>query len=266
MPPAIGHSRGRWFLTKSGALVAPLSLVMGIGERAAELHYQAAREHRWGSLESFLRWAEQNKKVLNRGALQSLAKAGAFAPFGVSPEHAHDLMGCWAGLKASKKNGTVSEQLVSYLAFGKDANGNAIFTTQEDGETRMHFERAALGFSYWHNPWSVNDRERTVMKLIDDRRIADESEKRLRGKRRAYVVSGIRKHTDKSGKVMAFLTLQSITGASTQGIVFGSLWKDVRKKVRVDGVYLVSGEFDPKGTYIVGGSSKPFIDVDGVRA
>lgn len=266
LPPAIGRSRGRWFISKSGALVAPLSLVMGVGEKAAELHFAEAQKHRWSDLTQFLQWAESNKKVLNRGALISLARAGAFAPFGISAEHAHDIVNTWSGFKANKKNGTQHTQLACALAFDKGAgNPDTMFVTIEDGETRMQFERSSLGFSFWNNPWSISGREEKVLKLIEGERIADDQTRRLRGKRRAYQVSAIRKHVDSKGKLMAFLTFQSITGLSVQGIVFGSTWPLVRNKVRVNGIYLVAGEFDPKGTYIVGGSKRPFIDVDAVK-
>jgi DNA polymerase III alpha subunit len=259
MPPTIGRSRGEWFISKSGSLVAPLSLVVGVGDKAADAHFEAAKTVRWPTIWSFLEWSEQNKGVLNRGALQALAKAGAFNGFGMGVERAHDVVSKWAEFKPGKKNGSQVAQTKAAIR----ADPAAVLLTQEDGETRMAFERAALGFTYWSSPWRINDRESTVLRLLEEGRIGDDADRRLRGKRRAFVVTGISRKKDKREREMAFVSLQSVTGTPVKGVIFASEWGELRKIMRIDGVYLIAGEFDRDGSFLIGNrGGKTLIDVD----
>lgn len=258
LPPAIGLSSGSWKISKKGAIIAPLSVVSQVGEGAGDAIEAAYRKHKWKSVIEFLSWCESNKSTVNSQALKLIAKAGGFRTFKVSPAQAFDLVSAWSQYRPTKKNGTQTEQLKRQLA----EDGGEIYRTADTAEVRMFFEREAIGFAFWCNPWMMNDRAEKVSQLIHSGRVHSHDDKRLRGKRRPFLVNSVRSHTDRRGGKMAFLTLSTIDGSQIKAVAFSSVWK--KCKVKTDHVYLITGEFDRKGDYIVNDANRPFVSVDSV--
>lgn len=259
LPPAIGLSGGTWRIGKGNALIAPLSIVSGVGETAADHVRAAHRKHKFKTIFELLEWAEGNKGKINAGALKSCAKAGAFRTFRLPPAQAYDLIVAWSGFNPTKKNGTQLEQLKRQL----EEDGGEVYRTIIDPEVRMSFEREALGFAFWHNPWNLNDRLNKIVRLSEAGRIHSHTETRLRDKRRPFLITSIRPHTDRKGGKMAFLTLSTIDGDTVKAVAFSRTWKKCR--AHVDNVYLIAGTFDNKGDYIVADMKRPLVNLDGVE-
>lgn len=257
LPPLIGQSGSQWAVTDSGVR-APLSLLIGVGDKAADAVLAAGPfDSGW----KFLEWAETNGRLVNSKALKAMAQGGAFSVFKWSAESAVDLVTRWADCKASKGRGTKTEQ--ARAMYRADKSRGTLMVS--DAETRMEMERMALGFVFWRDPWKMRGRLGKVQRLIDEGRIASDRERSLRGRRRPFVVAGIRRHTDKKGKAMAFLTLLGPSGVKVSGVCFGSIWSKVSKSVRQDNAYLVTGNFDNKGSLIIGDSQQPFYPVDSIK-
>lgn len=257
--PAIGLSGDDWYVSKSGALVAPLSLIRDVGGFAGSAIREAYRREKWPDVFAFLQWCESHRGVVNSAALKQLARANAFRTFKIPAVQAYDLVVAWAGFRPGKRKGTQTEQLKGALAF----NGGDVYRTMSDDEVRMAFERTALGFNAWHNPWITNGRADKVAELIEAGRVHPDTERRMRDKRRPFLVTAVRPHTDKKGGRMAFVSLATIGGGTVKAVAFSRTWARCNK-VRADNVYLISGTYDNKGDYIVANVKRPFVSVDSV--
>lgn len=256
--PRVGLSGAAWRSGKD-CLVAPLTLCLGVGAGAATAIDDAWRVHRWPDFFAFLRWAEANRRACSSGALLALARCNAFRAW-VPHARACDLVSAWTGFKVSKKGGSRTDQLERALA---DAPLE-VAPSPEGDEISMALERLGLGFTFWFSPWVVNKRAAKLAALVAADRVAGESEPRLRGRRRGFLVQAARVTKDSRGREMAFLSARSASDRSVKMICFSSVWGSLRHRPRPDRVYLVAGEFDPKGCYIVSGGACPFKDIDGV--
>src|SRR5205823_3150400 len=57
------------------------------------------------------------------------------------------------------------------------------------------------------------------------------------------IVTSLRTMQDRKNNTMAFVTLEDFTG-KIDGVVFGSIWKDLRELVRVDAAIFLQGKID----------------------
>ena len=193
----------------------------------------------------FLAWIEKNGRVATSKVAEALAKAGALRR--LAPTNlAVDACKAFAVSKSRKSESRAdsAKRLVTQ-------HPGEFALTRPDEATYAVFERQALGFAFWRNPWTLAGRTVKVERLIIDNRIADDNERNLLGKRRAFLVAGLRRHKDRKQREMAFLNLVDRKGNAVKGVVFASVWERISDGVRVDKVYLVKGEFDRKGGYLV---------------
>lgn len=258
LPPVVGYSSSSWKISKSGGLIAPLSIIAQVGEGAADTLAQAWKQYRWVTIFDFLEWCERNKGVVNSQALKSIARAGAMRTFRVTPSQAFDLVNAWSSYKASKKRGTQVHQLRQQIK----EDGSDVYRTIDTPEIRMFYERDALGFAFWCNPWNINGRAEKVSRLVDAGRVHPHTERRMRDKRRPFLVTNVRPYTDKRGGKMAFITLAASDGTSVKAVAFSRTWK--RCNVKADHVYLICGTYDGKGDYIIADVKRPCISVDSI--
>lgn len=255
-PPEVRTSSSRWRIVDDFHIVAPLSLVPGIGDDSAEKIHEAYREHRWTKLSQFLRWAEENKKAANSKVVGALACSGAFKCLGASLVKARDISTVYSEVK-SKSRLKGLEQAV---------REGRVFRTKDDPEIEMSIERSCLGFNFWHSPWNVYDRAGKVARLRAAGKCPSAKDRASLGKRHAFLVTGIRLHTDKKGKQMAFVSFQDTEGNPVKGICFASVWAEIREKPFVGRAYLVCGKFDrQRGDFMVertGTAHSPFRNID----
>jgi len=256
--PIVGVSGSRWQALKDGRLLAPLSLIVGIGDAAADGIVEAFREHKWSNLYEFLKWAETHGRMVSSRALTSMAQAGALRKW-CSVSHAIDAASVYAEAKKSKVNGTRADQTKAAI----EGQARHYRTTIDDEETESSFERHAFGFVFWRDPWEMKGRRAYAEQLIADGRLPEDTRSgdRVRGKRRAFCVRNVRKHTDKKGNAMGFLDLETATGRSVRGVVFSRVWEGCRKRIAEDRVYLIRGEYGSDGAYLLEGKD-PVISLD----
>ena len=240
LPPAIGYSGSRWQYLKDGRLLAPLSLVMGIGERAADLSAEAFRSERWATVYDFLRWAEKNRNVFNSKALLAAALAGAFSRW-VTRCEAVALVEAFNDLRPSK-----SRSRADVLEEAVALNPKSVFKYIEDDATEMAFEIRALGFAHWVNPWKIKGRDRKLRVLSKSGYIAGSESKADRAVQhapRAFFVNARKDRTDKRGHRMAFLELSTSSGRPVRGVVFSSAMDGI-EDLQPGDIYLVRGTFE----------------------
>ena len=257
VPPLIGHSGSSWRYLKGRALLAPLSLVRGVGENAAFAIREEYVARPWPDFWSFLQWADTHRRVVSSSALEALAHAGAFGTWKLPTNEAVDLVAALVEFKESKSNGTRVEQLREAV------KRPDFFRTVRDDEVLSAFEAKSLGFNFWYAPWQLRGRRDKVARLVAANRIADDHETKLHGKRRAFAIAAIRTRKDKKGRTMAFLDLATPKGSRVRGIAFSSAWQHA-KRVRVGDVYLIAGEFDEKGVFVLASNPDAFRPLDSV--
>lgn len=259
-PPSITESTSRWVIRKDGAIVAPLSLIPGVGDDSAEAIAAAYKAERWKTLSKFLAWAESNKRSANSRVVCALANAGAWAPLGVPLVRARDI--------AKAYQNTLSRNRLKGLEAA--VRVGAVFSTKPDPEIEISIERAGLGFNFWKSPWSVNGRMEKIEGLRSAGKIVAANDRISFGKRHPFMLSAIRLHKDRRGKQMAFLSLETPEGDPVKGLCFASVWSSIADKPFVGRVFLVYGKYgDDRTDFIVektGNSHSPFRDLDGIGA
>ena len=256
--PTIARSTSRWRIDKHGRLVAPLSLIVGVGDAAAEAVNDGYAQHKWENVWAFLDWCDENKRLVNSKAVRAMAMAGALSSVGVKTSRAHDLVNAWVDLRTTKRDGTRTAQLKRLVK----NDPKRFFVTPDTDTVAAAFERTAFGFCFWNNPWTVGDRTEKLLRLIDRGLVADETQQRVRGKRRAFHLISRRVIKDKRGRAMAFLTLSTPGGSRVEGIAFSSAWAAHGKTLRPDRVLLIGGDFDAKGVYLVSDRPKAVVTLD----
>lgn len=260
LPPTLAGSGGLWSITGPKTLLAPLSIIPGVGYEAAERIKAAWQREKWPRIMSFFAWADTNRKSANAKAIVGMACAGAlckaFPNQTINPSAARDLATYFAGSKKKSK--------LRDLEFAIKTDRASVLRTRNDPEIAISIERAGLGFNFWRSPWTLNDRLGKIDRMRDAGKIPQPGERSVNGKRWPFMLHGIHLHADRRGKIMAFLTLAEPEGESVKGVCFSSIWPDDPPKV--GGVYLVSGSYDrKKGDFMVeksGTSHGPFRDMD----
>jgi len=260
LPPDVTSSSSAWAVVGPSKLLAPLSIIPGVGDAAAEMIAEAAGSSKWGTLSKFLAWAEKNKKAANSRVVCALANGGAFRSLGVCLTKAHDV----AKVYQSAPSGSRLKHVEAA------ARAGSLLKTKRDPEIEMSIERSAIGFNFWHSPWSVNGRSEKIARLRELHKIPDAGDRVSFGKRYPFLLSAIRKHVDKKGNEMAFLSLESPEGDPVKGLCFSSVWKSIGDRPLVGRVYLISGKYGNDRTdFIVeksGTSFSPFRSIDAMHA
>ena len=263
LPPSVGLSSSSWRPTKSGKLIAPLVVIKGVGAKVGDATRQAHKDHGFKTVYQFLAWAEDNKGVVNAGALKSLAKAGAFRTWKMPATASLDLVEAWSARRPGKRLGTKTEQIEALLAEGAEH----IFTSHPSKETAMIYEQQALGFNFWHDAWALNGRAMKARSLEKRGRIAPANNKRLRGKRRAFLIASVRTQKDRKGGLMAFATLETKDGESVRCVCFSSVYKKCRATLKTGNVVLIAGNYERSGELLVDGRPKnPVVTIDSIPA
>lgn len=262
LPPRVGKSSHEWQYEGGAdegdpiALRAPLSLVLGVGELSAKFIHAEHKAGRWKDWRGFLAWCETHKRTLNGRQLQSLARSGAMDSLGVTTEQAADITRAFTEFKATKRDGTQAEQTIEAVEAG------TVYITRTSADIRTAYESSALGFNFWQSPWNTPARIRAMSHLLAEGKIVEDNERSLRGRRRAFMVTGIRKHRDRKGKEMAFLSLQTRTGSAVRGVVFASVWSKMQESLAEGVIYLIAGEYERDGGYMVAPRERPAIPLD----
>jgi len=247
--PVACMSLDTWQITKSDRLIAPLSILKGVGNTTATALRDAYKEHRFADIWEFLEWCEQNKKLANAGALKSMAKGNALKLFKVTVPESLAIVTAYCEAKPTKAKGLKWEQT-------KRQYDDDEIEWDEDQSVLLKYEKEVLGFNHWSNPWSLYGREQKVVQMMEARpgKIVI-GEPNYHGVSRPFCITSIRKHIDKNGGEMAFINMLGIDHQSLDGICFASTWKGISKSVLVGKCYLVRGEFQG-GKYMIGNGSR----------
>jgi DNA polymerase-3 subunit alpha len=248
-PPDINFSQ-KDFTAQQNSIIFGLSAVKNLGEGAIE-NILAAREKAGGKFANFPEFCSLiDSRVINKRALETLIYCGAFDS--IHPNRRQlieglDIITSWLQKKAKEKASgqlnmfdsiqDTSNNIQEKLGFDNAPSLPNIedFSIQE----KLKLEKEYLGFYVSEHPLK---QMRESLKLLSPSNISNLGE--YKSKKMVCLVvlfTNIRKHiVKKSGEEMAFIQMEDASG-QMEGLVFSSLYPDVKDILQEDITYLVWG-------------------------
>ena len=249
LPPDVNESATD-FAVVEGKIRFGLNAVKNVGDAAARAIIAARAEG--GPFPSIWDFAERvNAQLLNKRALESLIKCGAFDSIGhtrmgmLDETVLEQILGCGQRHQADQLLGQSS---IFDLASGDvDTPVKRDYPTISTGEFEkahlLKLEKETLGLYVSEHPLhAVRDqlRRKTDATLAELERRRDGEIVTVGG-----IVSAVKQLTTKKGEPMVFLALEDPTG-SAEAVVFATAYQTVRELCVADRILVVKGRVDHK--------------------
>jgi DNA polymerase-3 subunit alpha len=245
LPPDVNRSQ-RWFGVEDGAIRYGLGAVKGVGARCADaIAGECGRGVPYASLEDLCERIDS--MLVNKTALEALAKAGAFDFTGRSRRATHAViettLRASAVTREDKRRG--QRLLFASAPAAAPAGATGAADTEWPETERLANEKEALGFYLSGHPF-----EKRGSFL---RRIAGHTTRSLSGLeggtsvRLAGMISAVRimqiKQGKNAGQKMARFQLEDLEGA-VQVTCFARTYQHVKERIAEDAIVFLSGRID----------------------
>jgi DNA polymerase-3 subunit alpha len=185
--------------------------------------------------------ARVDLRAVGKRALESLIKVGAFDKFG--PRAAMlDSLDRVVAVSSSHFRAAEAGQLSLFgTATGVTENITLPLVPDADRRETLGWERELIGMYMSEHPLTpyLNEIRRLVTHFSSNLGEAEHEEKT----RVAGMVSGIRPYQTKTGKMMAWVTLEDITGV-IELVLFPRTWEKYQFALEVGGVIIAEGKVD----------------------
>ncbi len=244
-PPDVNESQ-KTFAVARDTIRFGLNGVKNVGEGAIDAILEArGRLGRFKSLAQFC--AEVDLKRVNRRVVESLIKCGAMSSLDGSPTRASLLAGLDGAMEHGQATAKERESGQASLFGGPAVGGGnrlepALPKLAELPEKdRLALEKEALGFYITGHPLQAYAPELkrytsgTIVSLMDK---PDGAEVKIAG-----VVASVKEIKTKKGDMMAFITVEDLTGA-TEVTVFPDAYRVCSQLLKSDDPVLVIGELE----------------------
>ncbi len=228
-----------------GAVTYGLRAIKGVGQKLAQAI--GAERHENGDYESLEDLCERlDPLVLNKSALEALAKAGAFDCFGISRKTAFDslqkVIRSSAQLREDRRRG----QGILFAAYP------SVDTVAGSGEDwaeaeRLAHEKEAIGFYLSGHPIRKQGRFLAQVAGTNSKTLADaptHKNLRLAGMINKLSVMAVRKGRSK-GQRMARFQLEDLWGR-VRVICFAHIYQKVKDVLHDDAIVVVTGRLDKR--------------------
>ena len=244
-PPDVNVS-AEDFRVVDGKIRFGLNAVKNVGESAVRA-ILAAREEA-GPFESVWDFCERvDPQVVNKRALESLVKCGAFDSTGATRKGMWDVLEdalSWGGRQqADRLAGQGSIFDLGGEAEQRPRHHRPIPTDEWDKAEKLAYEKEALGLYVSEHPLSgIREalRRKTDAQIVELERRRDGDVVTVGG-----IVGSLRQTTTKKGERMVFMRLDDVSG-SVEAIVFNSVYGAARDLLEADRVLIVKGRIDHK--------------------
>ncbi len=249
LPPCVNSSEHHFNVeaTDAGPRIRfGLYAVKGVGAGAIEAIVAERAEH--GAYESLFDFCKRvDLAAVNKAALESLAKAGAFD---FSEAHRAQLASAVEDAHRFGQQHQVNKALGQNSLFGTGGAAQDDFEPSlphvepwTRGETLRH-EKDLVGFYVSGHPLDAYEAEARAFVTAYLGRADDidlEREQRVCG-----IITEVKQITTKSGKPMAFLTLEDQTGQG-EVVLFTKVFERHQHLLRTDEVVMVRGQAEVRG-------------------
>ncbi len=244
LPPDVNESRLAFHPSGPGIRFG-LGAIKGIGEQAVQAILEAKGEEPFRSIGDFLGRVDSRK--VNRRALESLVKAGAFDS--IEPDRA----GLFASLPArvdAAQEAARRRSSGQFSLFGEAAEGTAPPREPSGGgatwtrKERLAHEKEALGFYITGHPLDEFAAEMELFANATSSRLGQlrpGAEVKIGG-----IVSSIRQRTTKTGKRMANLLLEDLEGV-VEVVVFPEAYQRGQEALGSPGPIFLVGRLESGG-------------------
>jgi DNA polymerase-3 subunit alpha len=244
-PPDVNVS-AEDFRVVEGKIRFGLNAVKNVGESAVR-SILAAREEA-GPFTTIWEFCERvDPQVVNKRALESLVKCGAFDSTGATRMGMFDVLEdslSWGGRQqADRLAGQGSIFDLGEEAEERPRHHRPIGTEEWDKTEKLAYEKEALGLYVSEHPLSgIRDalRRKTDAQMVELERRRDGDVVTVGG-----IVAALRQTTTKKGEPMVFMRLDDVSG-SVEAIVFNSVYGAARDLLETDCILVVKGRIDHK--------------------
>jgi DNA polymerase-3 subunit alpha len=223
-----------------------LNAVKNVGESAVR-SILAAREE-GGPFTTIWEFCERvDPQVVNKRALESLVKCGAFDSTGASRRGMFEVLEdslSWGGRQqADRLAGQSSIFDLGDEAEERPRHHRPIPSDEWEKAEKLAFEKEALGLYVSEHPLSgIREalRRKTDAQMVELERRRDGDVVTVGG-----IVGALRQTTTKKGEPMVFMRLDDVSG-SVETIVFNSVYGAARDLLEADRILVVKGRIDHK--------------------
>jgi DNA polymerase III subunit alpha len=242
-PPDVNVS-AEDFRVVEGKIRFGLNAVKNVGEGAVR-SILAARGA-GGPFTSIWDFCERvDPQVVNKRALESLVKCGAFDSTGEMRKGMHDALESALGHGTRAHDDRLSGQSSIFDLGGEAAEWRPpqIGKVEWDKAEKLSYEKEALGLYVSEHPLAAIRealRRKTDAQIIELERRRDGDLVTVGG-----IVGALRQTTTKKGEPMVFMRLDDVSG-SVEAIVFNSVYGAARDLLEADRVLVVKGRIDHK--------------------
>jgi DNA polymerase-3 subunit alpha len=244
-PPDVNVS-AEDFRVVEGKIRFGLNAVKNVGESAVR-SILAAREE-GGSFATLWDFCERvDPQVVNKRALESLVKCGAFDSTGASRRGMFEVLEdalSWGGRQqADRLAGQSSIFDLGDEAEERPRHHRPVPSDEWEKAERLAYEKEALGLYVSEHPLSsIREalRRKTDSQIVELDRRRDGDVVTVGG-----IVGALRQTTTKKGEPMVFMRLDDVSG-SVETIVFNSVYGASRDLLETDRILVVKGRIDHK--------------------
>jgi DNA polymerase-3 subunit alpha len=243
LPPCVTRSEVE-FAVEGEAIRYGLSAIKGVGHAAAEAMVAARGDRPYRNVFDLCERADH--KAVNRAALESLVKAGAFDVEGVCRAQVFEVLDRAIRMGSAASADRSAGQLGLFSAAPvEDESPDYPDVGEWPDAQRMAWEREMIGFYATDHPLA---RHETLLRRISSTTTARLGDMDDRGRvRLGGMIRGCRTSIVKSGRNegrrMAFFHLEDFAGA-VECVVFARTYAELASVIEEDRVVVVTGKVD----------------------
>lgn len=252
LPPDVNQSY-QDFTVVEGAIRFGLSAVRNVGDNVIEAIIEGRREGEFKSLHDFCR--RVNLRVINKRAVESLIKAGAF-DFAGTRKH---LLSVFEKAMDSGSKVQQDRKIGQFSLFGEEDRMSIVAKEEMEEfpkDQLLSYEKEMLGLYVSDHPLlSVESRLKSQTDVVLSE-LSDQKDGAIRWV--GGIVSRASRTLTKKGEMMLFLTLEDLEG-SVEVVIFPSTYQRYRDLLAKDNIVLIKGRVDVKedGFKVIAQDIKP---------
>ena len=229
---------------KKPAIRFGLGAIKNVGQGPVEIICKAREKSGpFGSLNEFI--TRVDLRAAGKRALESLIKVGALDKFGTRAAILEALDRVVAASSSHFRAAEAGQLSLFGAQTGVDESVSLPLVPDADRRETLNWERELIGIYLGEHPLTpyLNEIRRVVSYFSSNLGEAQHEEK----VRVAGMVTAIRPHQTKTGKMMAWVTIEDLSG-TIELVVFPRTWEKYQFDLEIGGVILAEGKVDAQSS------------------